>query len=80
MVTAAISLDVGALASAACIPSLTHPLTEQQANKYVSALLNLTVLPVKAGVITPPRDVARRHECVGNEWRLLQHWIRPRAG
>lgn len=43
MVTAAISLDVGALASAACIPSLTHALTEQQANKYVSAPLNLSL-------------------------------------
>lgn len=80
MVTAAISLDVGALAFAACIPSLTHTLTEQQANKYVSAPLNLTVLPVKAGVIIPTWDMAGRHECVSNAWRPLQHWIHPTVG
>ena len=62
MVTAAVSLHVGALASAACIPSLTRPLTEQWANKYVLAPLSLTVLPVKAGVIIPKRGVAGRRE------------------
>lgn len=48
----AVSLDVGALASA-CVHEPDCPLREQWPNKYVSASLSLTVLPVKAGVIIP---------------------------